>query len=109
MPWPTFFNEEQQTEVLYKALDRWGPEVQAGMCQTEFAECSAALGRYYIQNRKNDVEVIDELADAEIMLMQMKIMHGESFVDERIQQKLKRLNEIIEGNIQHPHINDDEV
>ena len=92
-----------EVELYMKALTKWGAGSQKGMAMTEAGELIAELGRDAIQGRDNHDKVVDELADMEIMLGQMKLIYGESSVAKRKNEKLLRLAGILDGSIKHPH------
>jgi len=61
-------------EVCQQALDKWGLEKQELILIEEMAELTQAL----IKNRRNDTNavhanLVEEIADVEIMLMQLKM------------------------------------
>lgn len=86
-----------EDEIYKAALEKWGHGFQIGMAMTEAGELIAALGRFVIQNRNNTEEVIDELADMEIMLCQMRYLFGEGKINDRKEQKLLRLRALVQG------------
>lgn len=92
-----------EQEIYQAALDKWGAGTQMGMAMTEASELAAALGRSAVQGRDNTDEIIDELADMEIMLGQMRLLFDGEKINERKAYKLARLNGIIDGSVHHPH------
>lgn len=93
----------EKNQVLQSALNKWGAATQAGMCMTECGELTAALGAYFVQGRDKDSNVIDEIADVQIMLDQMKLIFDQQAIESRIEYKLDRLKGILLGNVEHPH------
>lgn len=76
--------------ICYTALEHYGVHSQIVKCMEECGELIQALaknmcGEHYAEN------VAEELADVEIMLMQMRIAFGRSSVDRVRAQKLARL------------------
>lgn len=76
--------------ICYTALEHYGVHSQIVKCMEECGELIQALaknmcGEHYAEN------VVEELADVEIMLMQMRIAFGRSRVHRVMAQKLARL------------------
>jgi NTP pyrophosphatase (non-canonical NTP hydrolase) len=76
--------------IVYTALEHYGVQHQIVKCMEECGELIQALarnmcGEHYAEN------VAEELADVEIMLMQMRIAFGRHKVDRIKAQKLARL------------------
>lgn len=93
-------------EILQKAIDAYGVESQIDVCIEEMSELTKAL----IKDKRNDsvsVEewknlvwknIVEEIADVEIMLKQMKmIFNCKEDVESQIKFKINRLNERLEG------------
>ena len=87
-------NDIEYRSILCKAICTYGKEAQTLMFFEEVAEpekelCKNARGK---QNRD---EILEEVADVEIMLEQIKIMHALNVgAIERVKaQKVQRLNE----------------
>lgn len=64
-----------QNEILQKAIDTWGEKSQIEMAQEEATELALACRKYI---RKPDSEaayqnLIEEIADVEIMISQLKL------------------------------------
>lgn len=88
--------------ILNRAIDTYGEEAQMDMCIEEMSELTKAilkLRRYQNAHEGNCTEVlldniVEEVADVEIMLEQVKIMlECENSVNEQKEYKLKRLKE----------------
>lgn len=77
-----------QTFAL-EALSRYGHEAQLGMVREELPELLTALARRD-RGRATDADVIDECADALIVLWQLRHMLGAVQVDEVVQRKIAR-------------------
>ena len=80
-----------EREIYRAALSKWGPDLQMGMAMAEAGELIAALGRFVMQRRDSSEEIIDEIADMEIMLGQLRMIFSDDRVDVRKEMKLKRL------------------
>lgn len=91
------FNEHGQEELYRKAIDRWGYQAQYNMAAEELAELIAALNKYD-RGRVSLVELIDEIADARIMIQQIICMLdiNPAEVEAQINVKLSRLKDRIE-------------
>jgi NTP pyrophosphatase (non-canonical NTP hydrolase) len=79
-----------ENAICYTALEHYGLHHQIMKCMEECGELIQALaknmcGEHYAEN------VAEELADVEIMLMQMRMAFGRSRVDRVMAQKLARL------------------
>lgn len=91
---------ELKTEELYlKAIEKWGIHFQCLMAIEEMAELTKALcKRSRIKNEKEDLanyeNIIEEIADVEIMLEQLKLIFDGSrmLVQDQKIKKLEKLN-----------------
>lgn len=82
-------------ENLYKAtIKRWGIDAQYDQAIEECAELIAAL-KHFKRGKISREAVIDELADATLMLGQLRWMFGNDQVDAAIDKKLKKLNQLM--------------
>jgi len=89
-----------KTEIYKKAISVWGFESQLLMAIEEMAELTEAIS-HLLRNRKNSVnEMLEELADVEIMIEQMRIVFTakKEAIDKIKEEKLIRLSKILEGN-----------
>ena len=87
-------NNERDVDVYKAALDFWGITEQRLKAIEEFAELMVELAKRdsSVNNLKG---IYEELADAEIMLEQMKIYFGQQEVEKRKMFKLERLKALI--------------
>lgn len=92
-----------EQDIYKKALAKWGLVTQVMMAMGECGELSAELNRFYNQKKSSEEKVIDEIADVEIMLGQLRYVLGSERVDKAKQEKLKRLVKIMDGSTYHPH------
>lgn len=84
-----------RTEILQKAIATYGEQSQVDMAIEEMAELTKALLKY----RRNENmavserldNIIEEIADVQIMLDQLKMIYGST--EKQDEFKLKRLNE----------------
>ena len=85
---------------LYKrAFHKWGANDQLNMVIEECAELIHAISKY---RRGKPNSLLDEMADVEIMLEQMRVLVGEKdckIVDSIKMQKIARLNRRVNEEI----------
>ena len=88
-------------KILTQAIIQWGPKSQEDMVVEECAELLKALMKFRRSNslsaKKCLLEMADEIADVEIMLEQLKIMHElhenvESIKVFKLKRLIERLN-----------------
>lgn len=79
-------------QILQAALDEWGFQAQADMVIEECAELQAELSRYW-RGRSDEYDVMEELADVEIMLDQMRLAFDEHRINDHKREKMARLRE----------------
>jgi hypothetical protein len=80
--------------ILQQAVDTWGVESQVIMAMEEMAELTVALSHAW---RGREANVIEEIADVQIMLDEMKLIFGESAVNQAIGEKLSRLKKRLDN------------
>ena len=79
-----------ENAICYTALEHFGVHSQIVKCMEECDELIQALARD-LSGEHNEENVAEELADVEIMLMQMRTVFGRSSVYRARAQKLVRL------------------
>jgi NTP pyrophosphatase (non-canonical NTP hydrolase) len=84
------------TTIYARALAHYGSRSQIDQTIEECAELIVAL-RHHMRGRAKEAQVIEELADVQIMLEQMRFLFGEADVDEVKREKLARLEKRMEG------------
>ena len=88
------FNEGQ-VKLMKKARDKWGEASEIGMVVEECAELIVALQKYVYRTPKPETldNVIDEIADVEIMLASLRLILGvdDETLQNRMEEKLGRL------------------
>ncbi|QIB68243.1 hypothetical protein Ami103574_02465 [Aminipila butyrica] len=80
-------------EQLEKIADHYGKDAQAVQCVEELNELAAAILKYRKRRFSEEFDhVIEEIADVEIMLEQIKYLYGigSDFIDEIKQEKIDR-------------------
>ena len=88
-------------ETLRECLDRYGLQEQSGQCTEELAELIIALRKYWRDHPmdtatldKLRADIVDEIADCQIMIDQMIIGFNVSVdVEKRIRYKIERQKE----------------
>ena len=83
------------TEIYQRAMDQWGWGTQVDMVQEEVGELLTSLARYN-RGRDDATDVMEEIADVEIMLGQLRTCFPNNDVDELKAQKLERLERRLE-------------
>lgn len=80
-------------DVLKTALDKWGAEAQTLMMFEEMAELQKELCKY-ARGADNVDHIAEEIADVQIMLDQMIILHDcKGEVEDYRRKKINRLSE----------------
>lgn len=88
--------EAELRHVCELAIKFWGLDFQIDMMLEEMSELAQALLKLR-RERSDPAAVVEELADCELMLYQMKLSFGEAAVEKMKEQKLARLKERILG------------
>lgn len=79
-------------EIMDKAIQKWGAKAQILVLLEEMSELQKELLKNINREKDNIEAVVDETADVEIMLEQMKyIYHIEEAVKKRIPLKLQKV------------------
>lgn len=82
-------------QLIYKkTVSKWGNEAQYDQMVEECAELITAL-KHFRRGKVNQHVVIDELADVTLMLGQLTWMFGAEQVEEAVQQKLLKLDALL--------------
>lgn len=90
-----------------RALEVWGVEAQLRQAQEELAELIAAINRYMRQRTQSDA-VVEEIADVEIMLAQLKVVFGAADIAVAVAQKRTRLQQRVEDAEKLPQVERDD-
>jgi len=91
---------DDEVRLMRAALERWGLNAQVGQAVEELAELIVALQKHV--NRSPSPEtidgVLDELADVEMMLAQMRVAFGidDAAFRESIERKFGKLRSYLE-------------
>ena len=81
---------EGATRVYRMALEKWGAESQLNMLVEECGELVAAVNRFR-RDRVSLTGLLEEIADVEIMLEQMRLIFDGELIDAYKRQKQARL------------------
>lgn len=85
-----------EKEILALAVKTWGDDAQSKMVLEEMAELQKEICKNW-RGKENRDQIADEIADVEIMLAQLKMIHGiEELVEVHRKMKLARLAERLE-------------
>jgi NTP pyrophosphatase (non-canonical NTP hydrolase) len=84
-------------EILFKAIETWGNDAQCEMIIEECMELALALQkakRLRGGTREEKIKsIVDEIADVKIMIRQAEHLFPASMINERVDFKMKRLEE----------------
>lgn len=84
-------SDKSTVGIYRRALQTWGATAQLDKATEECCELGAELARY--QNGiSGEAELAREIADAEIMIEQLRLILGDSCVDDARAEKLERLD-----------------
>ena len=86
-----------EIKIMQLALDKWGPAAQAGQLIEECAELIVALQKQFNRTPSPVTieNIVDEMADVEMMLAQMRLVFNvdDDAFRKRIEGKFAKLNE----------------
>jgi NTP pyrophosphatase (non-canonical NTP hydrolase) len=88
---------EAEVKIMQTALDQWGVNAQVGQTVEECAELIVALQKYVIRKKATAEDILDEIADVEMMLAQMRLVLGidDDTLRKRIEYKFERLDQYL--------------
>ena len=90
---------ENEVKLMQAALDRWGLNAQVGQTVEECVELIVALQKYVNRPPQTGAadNILDEIADVEMMLAQMRLVLGidDDALRKRIESKFERLNQYL--------------
>lgn len=84
-----------ESDLRDRAERSWGRDAQINKAAEEFSELSAALNRE-LNNQQPRDELLEEYADARIMLWQLELMFSEDELEQALEQALDDLEERLE-------------
>ena len=88
-----------KVQIYQKTIKKWGKEAQYDQMMEECAELTVAL-QHFRRGKIDQNAVIDEIADVTLMLGQLTWMFGAERVEESVQKKIKKLNNLLESPTQ---------
>ena len=90
---------DKEISIMQTALDRWGLKAQVGQTVEECAELIVALQKYVNRTPKPESvdNILDEIADVEMMLAQMRLVLGidDDTLRKLIEHKFERLSQYL--------------
>ncbi|WP_018249834.1 nucleoside triphosphate pyrophosphohydrolase family protein [Orenia marismortui] len=89
----------EKNDLYQKAIDKWGIESQLLQVVEECSELNKAIIKHV--NRDGDFlkNIIEEAADVEIMLEQLRVMTNDGIpIDKVKKKKLDRLEKLLRGD-----------
>ena len=90
---------EEAIKVMQTALDVWGLNAQVGQTVEECAELIVALQKYVNRTPRPETvdNILDEIADVEMMLAQMRLILGidDDTLRKRIEYKFEKLSQYL--------------
>jgi len=81
----------EESDVCRRAINQYGILRQMAKAAEEFAEAAAAINRHMATEGSHE-EIISELADVEVMCVQMRMILGANAIDQQRAEKVARLN-----------------
>jgi NTP pyrophosphatase (non-canonical NTP hydrolase) len=76
----------KEEEIYLKALEKWGALAQMEMAQEEATELALAIRKQVRNNNEESFKnLVDEIADVEIMIEQLKIIHNQNNLRENVE------------------------
>jgi len=95
-----FTNNE--IKIMHQALGQWGLNAQVGQAVEECAELIVALQKHINRTplHQNTDNILDEIADVEMMLAQIRLALGidDEKLRKRIEHKFERLQRYLANN-----------
>jgi len=86
---------KDEISLMQACLDKWGEKAQIGQTIEECAELIVALQKYTNRTPQPGMleNIIDEIADVEMMLAQMRLVLGisDGVLRKQIERKIERL------------------
>ena len=93
---------DSDIEIMQTALDQWGLAAQVGQTVEECAELIVALQKHINRTPSPDTiaNILDEIADVEMMLAQMRLALNidDDTLRERIERKFKKLSQYLSND-----------
>lgn len=81
--------------ILRKAINTFGENHQIIKTIEELGELETALARYFDENKSDNDNICEEIADVEIMLEQLKMIFDNKMINKYKKMKLNRLSGVV--------------
>lgn len=95
-------NESEYSSLLKKTIEKFGNDAQLDQAIEECSELILALCKYkrYSDNITEEIydNVIEEIADVQIMIDQLKFMFDEKVIEQCKEKKINKLIKIINNS-----------
>lgn len=88
---------EERRKIYRKAMEAWGFDAQARVCQEECAELITAISHLSRNREDAMMEVVEELADTYIMVGQIIEYLGSDVVEHVVNCKLGKVKEKLDN------------
>jgi len=93
---------DNEIQIMQTALDQWGLNAQVGQTVEECAELIVALQKHINRTPSPDTiaNILDEIADVEMMLAQMRLALNidDNTLRERIEHKFEKLSQYLSND-----------
>lgn len=86
-------NRSERVKIYTKAQNLWGIDSQINVAIEEFGELITILAkRHRKYNGSTEDQIINEIADAKIMIEHLELIYGEERIEEKVDEKVTRLH-----------------
>lgn len=89
--------KKEQTQILERAIKKYGDLAQIDMLVEECAELIVAVNHYKRDRVHALSDLLSEIADVEIMLTQMKMIFNNYTINELVKFKIYRLKKRLDA------------
>lgn len=89
-------NYNERKTIYELAIEQWGPIAQKIKAIEEMAELIQALCKDFL-GKLDLLNMVEETADVEIMMEQLRFMFGDEAIDDAKQFKIERLAAMLAG------------
>jgi len=90
---------DADVDTMQAALDQWDLNAQVGQAVEEYVELIVALQKYVNRTPQPGMieNILDEIADVEMMLAQIRLVFGisDDVLRKRIEHKFEKLNQYL--------------
>lgn len=92
--------QARASQLAVRAVGAWGRDAQVIKCCEEMAELTQVLCKVVNGSPLTEAAIVDEIADALFMVMQMRTIWGTYKIEERLTYKMNRLEEALDRDFQ---------